>query len=114
MSLFKPLAELYRHHRFKCNITISKPRVYRLTPKRRRVGKAIARGRKRIVVEECFKDLVMTRYVMDKVGKAACSELKTMCSVSVASVLQKQSKDVYGDFTWDLLWKRMLLSYSPY
>lgn len=107
-SLIKPLIKFFTDFiLFKVQVQYKQPRVYRLTPKRKRVGKAIARGRKRVVVEECFKDPVMKRYVMEKVGKAARSELKSMCSVPVSSVLQKQSKDVYDDFSWDLLYAEL-------
>lgn len=83
------------------------PRIYRLTPHRKRIGKAVARGSKKAMVEECFKDPVMKKYLVETVGRIVRSELIAMCSVKVSSILLEQSEDVYGDFIWDKIHAEM-------
>lgn len=94
------------------HIRYKKPRTYHLTPKRKRVGKAIARGSKKAVVEECFKDPVVKKHLMAKVGRVIHSELSAMCSEKVSSVLLKRSKDAYNDFNWDTLYTELEVNAS--
>jgi hypothetical protein len=91
----------------KVHVKYKQPRTYRLTPKRKRVGKAIARGSKKALAEECFKDPVIKKYMMAKLGKVFRSELGAMCSVKVSSILLKRSEDVYAEFSWDMLYAEL-------
>lgn len=53
------------------------------------------------MVNECFKDPAMKKYLVEKVGRIARSELAAMCSEEVSSCLLKQSEDVYSTFIWE-------------
>lgn len=58
------------------------------TPNRRHISKAAARGHKKGVVEQCFADAKVRSYTIRKVARIIQSELKTMCSSRVGSVLK--------------------------
>ena len=84
-----------------------KPRSYHLTPRRKKVGKAVARGSKKAVVRECMKDPAMHKYTIQVVGQCVRQELASLCSESVKSVLQEQSLDAMCSFSWAKLHKEL-------
>ncbi len=80
-----------------------KPRTYVLTPSRKHIGKAAARGSRKAVANESMKDPVTRRYILEKVGRILRSELAAMCADMTASVLRSQSVEDMKGFTWDRL-----------
>ena len=63
-----------------------KASTYNLTPSRKKVGKALARGSKKAVINECMKDPVMQKRIIMIVGGCICSELASMCSEAANSL----------------------------
>ena len=73
---------------------------YTLTPRRKHIGKAVARGGRKSVVDECFKDPESRKYVVRKFGSLMQSEMKTMCSEKVDSILCRKTVDALAGFQW--------------
>ena len=63
-----------------------KARTYNLTPTRKKVGKAVARGNKKAVIIECMKDPVMQKHIIMILGGRIRSELASMCSEAANSL----------------------------
>ena len=84
-----------------------KARNYTLTPNRKKVGKAIARGSKKAVVNECMKDSIMRKYIVQMVGQQLRSELVSMCSEAANSILRNQSAEVLSEFSWGKLYDEL-------
>ena len=78
---------------------------HRLTPSRKKMGKAIARKSKATIVRECLKDPIMFNYVINNVSQILQSELRKMCSIEVNSVLKQHLQRNFQDFTWNVLIK---------
>ena len=55
------------------------------------------------MVDECFKDPAMQKYILERVGRIVRSELCRMCSEKISSCLRKQEEDIYGEFTWEMI-----------
>lgn len=72
-----------------------------LTPHRRHISKAAARGHKKGVTDQCFTDDEIRGYILQKIGKHVYSEVKTMCSSKVQSLLQKKTNEALKEFKWD-------------
>ena len=81
----------------------TKPRNYHLTPSRKTVGRAVARGSKKQVVSECMKDPKMKMYTIELMGRQLRNELISLCSNATNSTLQNQSADALREFTWGKL-----------
>lgn len=80
-----------------------KPRTYVLTPSRKHIGKAVARGSRKAVAYESLNDPVTRKYVLAKVGSIVRSELACMCSDKTDSILRSQSASDMKHFEWDKL-----------
>ena len=83
-----------------------------MTPRRRHMGKSVARGSKKTLVDQCYDDLETRNYLMKKIGWIIMKEIKTMCSARVQSILCSESKDVLKNFKWDDLMTE-LCTYAP-
>ena len=79
------------------------PRQYSLTPSRKRMGKAVARGSKKAIVQECFKDTVTTKHVLNHLGKILRREMKAMVSDNTGSLLRSQEIESMQNFSWDVV-----------
>ena len=80
------------------------PKRYTLTPSRKRIGKAVARGsKKNNIAQECFKDPVTTKYVINHLGNTLQREMKVMVSDNTSSVLRSQDIESMKNFSWDLV-----------
>ena len=66
---------------------------HRLTPSRRKIGKAIARRSKASVVAQCMKDNVMFNYII-RISRILQSELRKLCSVD--SLLKVAISNLYN------------------
>lgn len=73
------------------------------------LGKAVARGSKRAVIDEVFKNKDMRKLLIDKLGRITRAELVTMCSERVNSVLRQTSNDVYMTIDFDKVDRKLKL-----
>lgn len=80
---------------------VRQPRTYHLTPRRRALGKAVARGSKKAIIDECFRNRDLRKLLIEKIGRVSRAELATMCSEGVNSVLCQTSHDVYKAIDFD-------------
>ena len=80
-----------------------KPRTYNLTPTPKHLGKAVARGGRYAIVEECMHQPTLRKYVLKKGGVLLRRELTSMCSDATASVLRSKEISDLREFTWDKL-----------
>ena len=78
---------------------------HRLTPSRRKIGKAIARQSKASVVAQCMKDNVMFNYIIIRISRILQSELRKLCSVD--SLLKENSTTAFQEFSWNNLIKEI-------
>lgn len=86
------------------NVNYSKkPRSYHLTPSRKKVGKAVARGSKKQVISQCMKDSKMQMYTIQMIGRQIRNELTSLCSEAANSTLCSQSANALTEFTWTKL-----------
>lgn len=58
-------------------------------------------------MNECFKDPTTKKYIVEKVGRVARSELISLCSVKVSSIMLQQTEDVYDNFTWEKIYSEL-------
>ena len=79
-----------------------------LTPKRRKLGKAVARRCNYKVADECFKMPMVRGYIITKIGKLVRLELKRLCSDKTASMLRKSSAEMFRTFDWDVVTNEFL------
>ena len=79
----------------------SGPKRLNLTPSRKAFGKAIARGSRAKIAQECLKDPITREHVIKNIAATIKSEIVTLCSESVNSILQQDSKNSIMDFSWD-------------
>ena len=77
-----------------------KPYTYRLTPSRKHLGKAVARGSRYAIADECLSQPLTQKYVLKKIGVLVGKELRNMCSDSTRSVLKSQDTSDLCEFTW--------------
>lgn len=82
-------------------------KTYFLTPKRKRLGKAVARRSCMAMAEECLKNSAVMQYLLVKIGKKIRTELRSMCSNTNPSVLRSQSPNDLIDFQWMKLHKEL-------
>ena len=86
------------------------PRRYILTPRRKKLGKAVARRCSKRVAGECLKDPNIRKYIIEKIGKIVRVELCRMCSDKTASILRKHCPDTFKEFTWDAFTNELLVN----
>ena len=85
------------------NLAYKKPRTYLLTPSRKHIGKAVARGSRLAMAVECLKEPTTRKYVLKQIGVVIRNELKTMCSDSTCSILRSLDVVQLKQFSWDKL-----------
>ena len=74
--------------------------AYVLTPSRKRIGKAVARGSRLAVAEECLNDEDVSKYVIKKICKKVQLEMEALCSDRVDSTLKHHSREDLLTFKW--------------
>jgi len=79
-----------------------------LTPKRKKLGKAVARRCNNKVAGEYLKIPMVREYIIKKIGKLVHVELCQLCSDKTASILRKHSADVFKDFDWNVITDELL------
>ena len=88
------------------------PRRYILTPKRKKLGKAVARGFNRSIIRECFSNTTTKKELYWKLVQLLRREIKNMCSEKVNSLLLDKSSGALSEFSWEKL-KNELSSNAP-
>ena len=72
-----------------------------LTPSRKRIGKAVARGSRLAIVSHCLDDAVVRKHIISRIGKMVQSEVATLCSDRCNSILRRHSKEQLLKFKWE-------------
>ena len=78
-----------------------RPKSYLLTPRRRRIGKAVGRGSRKAIARECIKDSITLKYALGFLGNAIKKEMKALASDSSNSVLKGQNIPSMSNFGWE-------------
>lgn len=73
------------------------------------MGKSIARGSKKTLVDQCYSDPDTRPLMLKKIGRVLRAEMKTMCSQKTASILRSGNYDDMKSFSWDQLINEMNL-----
>lgn len=71
------------------------------------MGKSIARGSKKALIDHCYNDPDTRSRMMKKVGRILREEIKTMCSVKTASILRSGNYEDLSNFKWESLMKEL-------
>jgi len=69
-----------------------------VTPNQRHLGKSLARGHEKGLVDQCFSDPETYKYIMKKFQRTVHAEVMKMCSKGVESVLQRTSYETLKNF----------------
>ena len=69
-------------------IGYSERRTYNLTPTRRKIGKALARGSRFSIANQCLNDQEVSGHIFKKVCKMIQSEVEELCSDRVDSTFK--------------------------
>ena len=77
-----------------------------LTPRSRKIEKCVARGSKKAIIDQCFKDPTTRIHLEKKLGSVLHSEVKAMCSDKVNSVLRSNNGSL-KNFKWDKVMSEM-------
>ena len=64
------------------HVGYKKPKTYALTPTRKHIGKAVARGRRQSVAIECLKEPSTRKHLLKRIGMLVRNELIALCSDS--------------------------------
>ena len=87
----------------------SRPKYFRLTPSRKKIGRILGRGNKgslaSTVLDPKNKDL--RQKLIKGVGKLLNSELKMLCGNKPPSLLQDISGASLEQFSWELVWQEI-------
>ena len=78
----------------------AQPKRFNLTPSRKGIGKAVARGSRAKIAKQCLDDLVIRKHIIKHIGFAVKSEIVALCSDRVESVLRQVSKESLTEFKW--------------
>ena len=84
-------------------VHISEQRTHILTPKCKRLGKAVARKSNKSIAEECMKSQEVRKYVIIQLCVLLRRELKTLCSDSTNSLLRSNLLQEKHEFHWESL-----------
>ena len=89
----------------------SAPKRFLLTPRRGHMGRSIARGSKKTLIDDCYDDPKSRHYMLKKLARVLKDELKTMSRVDTGSIL-RSGYDAMVTFKWELL-LRELEAHAP-
>ena len=84
-----------------------RPRTYNLTPSRKRMGKAVARGSRLSIADECLNDEDVSKYVIKKICKKVQLEIEALCSDRVDSTLKHHSREELLTFKWSNIYNEL-------
>lgn len=72
------------------------------------MSKALARGNKKSVIDDCFKDPKTHTYLKKKLGRVLKSEIRVMCSNKVQSTLHSTTTcNNLNKFKWSIVIEEM-------
>ena len=74
-----------------------------LTPRRKHIGKAVARKSHKTIAIEALKSVTTKKHILNTIGKELAREIKAMASDPVNSILQSHNPDHLKQFNWDML-----------
>lgn len=83
------------------------PRIYTLTPSRKPIGKAVARGSRLSIASQCLNDEGVSKHVIKKICKIVHSEMEALCSDRVDSTLKHHSREELLSFSWGKIYDEM-------
>ena len=83
------------------------PKRYILTPRRKKFGKAVARGFNSSLVGECLKQARTRKYLFQKLVHMIQQDMKQLCSRMANSMLQNKSSNALKEFSWNNLIKEL-------
>lgn len=84
-----------------------RPRTYTLTPSRKRMGKAVARGSRISIANQCLNDEDISKHVIKKICRMVRAEMEVMCSDKVDSTLKHHSREELLSFSWEKIYNEM-------
>ena len=61
------------------------------------------------MINQCYKDPVTRKDMVNKIGQVLRLEIKAMCSDRVSSILQSMNSDNLKTFRWDLVLSELKL-----
>lgn len=61
------------------------------------------------MINQCYKDPVARKHMVNKIGQVLRLEIKAMCSDRVSSILQSMNSDNLKTFRWDLVLSELKL-----
>ena len=73
-------------------------RTYCLTPSRKKMGKAVARGSRISIATQCLSDEDVSKHIIKKVCRMIQSEVQELCSDRVDSTLKRCSREQLMNF----------------
>ena len=71
-----------------------------LSPLRRKMGLALARGSYKALINSCYEDPGIRSIILNKIGRHLEKEMKKMCSKKVTSMLRSSSPEALKTFKW--------------
>ena len=74
-----------------------------MTPTRKRFGKALARGCRKAIAEECIKDTVTHRFLKEQLARVIRRDLRAISSTKANSLLSQKTAESLTTFSWDML-----------
>jgi len=80
-----------------------RPKSYYLTPRRKRIGKAIGRSCRRVIAQECIKDTITRQFLLEQLARLIRSELKALCSTKESNMLYQKTNEALNQFSWNQL-----------
>ncbi|XP_065892721.1 uncharacterized protein [Dysidea avara] len=86
-----------------------RPKSYYLTPRRYRIGKAVGRGCRKVIVQECIKDTITRKFLLEQLARLIKSELKALCSTKESNMLYQKTNEALNQFSWDQLMSELEL-----
>ena len=80
------------------------PHTYSLTPSRRKMCKAVARGSRISIATQCLSDEDVSKNIIKKVCRMIQAEVEALCSDRVDSTLKHHSRDELMNFKWSSIY----------
>ena len=82
------------------HVNYKQPKLYPLTPSRKRLGKSIARGSCYLLAVQTWEDPKIKQYILKLISVTIRREISTMCSDKTNSLLLGQEPDSLNSFNW--------------
>lgn len=73
------------------------------------MGRSIARGSKKSLIDQCHDDPETRKFMLNKIGRVLKGEMKIMSQVKTGSILRSGSYDDMKVFQWETLLEELKL-----